>query len=166
MKSTLLILSIFFGTSFSSDLLSQKLSSKEMTLTKRLNDIVILKAGAIDKNLVIITPSLGKNVIGKISITGKANPNSSVKVEVSATYYKFIPDYKIEKLNKGDGPINVNPKNIIVKANASGTWTTKPVNFNNYGFSTIFKIVARSVEGNNATYVTVQNNKLPNIAWD
>ena len=118
-----------------------------------------------DKKLIIANPLHGKTVTGKIKITGRATPNTSVKIDVTATYFKYVHNYKTKTLIKGDGPFNVKVKNIILKANASGNWSTTPVSFDNYGFSTIYKIVAKSVEGKNITYNLVENNML-DIALD
>ena len=168
MKSNIKILltSFFLTIVTANDLLAQRIPPKDSNKEKTNNAILIKKENAIDNNLVIVSPTLGQNVNGKIQISGKANPFSSVKIVLTATYYKYSPNYKTSKLEKGDGPLDAPVKNMIVKANGAGLWTSKPINFNNYGFSTNFKIVARSVERNNATFITVQNNKLPNIAWD
>ena len=148
------------------ELQAQTVALKDLAAVKEIGLPKKSKTENIDKKLIIANPSHGKSVTGKLKISGKANANSSVKIEVTASYYKYVPDYKINKLNRGEGPININVKNIIVKANAAGLWSTTPVNFNNYGYSTTFKIIAKSVEGKNTTYVLVENNKLPNIAWD
>jgi hypothetical protein len=165
-KKIILIMIIACTYIFSKKSSAQNINLKELTIKKNLDAPVKNKASSIDKNLVITSPLLGKNVIGKLNIVGKANLNSTIKIEVTATYYKYAPDSKTKKLNKGEGPFEANAFNKIIKANAAGIWSTTPVNFNNYGYSTTFKIVVRSVEGKNATYITVQNNTLPNIAWD
>ena len=130
------------------------------------NIVRIEKEVGADNNLMITSPVTGTNLRGSEKITGKANPNSSVKIEVNADYYKYSPDYKASRLKQGDGPFTIGVKNIIVKANSKGFWNVNPFTFKNYGFSTTFKIVARSVEGKNATYVTVENKQLPAFCWE
>ena len=165
-KIIIFLTGIFCVNFFTKNLLAQKPLLKEFAAVKTLSNSLKAEEANVDKNLLIANPLHGKNVTGKVKISGKANPNSTVKVEVTASYYKYTPDYKINKLNKGEGPFDVKVKSMILKANAFGNWSTTPVNFNNYGYSTTFKIMAKSVEGKNTTYVLVENNKLPNIAWD
>jgi hypothetical protein len=165
-KIIILLFGIVFTNLFSKNIAAQKVQLKGLVAEKTIEVSPKKETVDIDKNLVIVNPSHGKNVTGKLKITGRANPNSSIKIDVTASYYKYTPDYKKNKLNKGEGPFDTKVKNIILKTDASGNWITTPVNFNNYGFSTTFKIVAKSVEHKNITYVLVENNKLPNIAWD
>lgn len=166
MKKIIKLVNIFCCILIVGNIQAQKINLREFAAVKNVDPSGKATPGNIDKNLVITGPLLGKQVNGKIKITGKATPNSKVKIEVTASYYKYKTDYKSRKISKGDGPFEDVVKYIILKANGAGMWSTTPVNFNNYGYSTIFKIVARSVVGKNATYVTVENNKLPNIAWD
>jgi hypothetical protein len=120
----------------------------------------------IDKDLLITLPGTGTKARGKIWIRGKAKPGSFVNIVISSTYYKLGTDQRKRKLFKGEGPINTTLATIKVKTNGQGVWSTNSFNFRNRGWSEEFKIVARSVEGKNATYVIVRDDTKPIIAWD
>ncbi len=123
-------------------------------------------ASFIDTDLRITYPLIGKKVRGYIVIKGKAKAGSFVTITVSSTYYKLGVDQQKRKILKGEGPLKSEARTVRIKTNGQGFWSTNAFNFRNQGWSEEFKIVAKSVEGKNATYVTVTDDTKPAIAWD
>lgn len=126
----------------------------------------VLGINEIDKNLRITYPLLGQKVRGKILIKGSAKPGSFVSIKVSSTYYKLGADQQKRKIFKGEGPFDGGERTVQVKVNGQGFWSTDFYNFRNPGWSQEFKIVARSVEGKNGTYVIVKDETKPIVEWD
>lgn len=130
------------------------------------NDKISIGVNGIDTRLRITSPLIGSKVNGKVRIAGMAKSRSEVQLTITTTYYKLGTDQKRRKMFKGEGPIQAAQRSVKVKADGQGYWKVETINFRNEGWSTSFKIVARSVTGGNATYVTVVNETRPVIEWD
>ena len=120
----------------------------------------------IDKDLRIDGPLLGSRQNGRITIKGRATKNSKITLKISSTYYKLGIDQQKRKVFKGEGPVNGPVKTLTVQVNGQGYWSVPNINIVNRGFTETYKVVAKSVAGGNATYVTFTDEKRPNIAWD
>lgn len=154
------LLSIFISTCFSGNgyVIAQTQAAAASSAINSMN--------IIDHNLMITWPLLMQKVRGKVPVKGKATAGSFVKITVTSEYYELGTDRQHRKLFKGNGPIKVPAKTVQVKTAANGYWSCDAFTFRNHGWSERFRIVARSVQGGNATYVVVTDETKPIVEWD
>ncbi len=127
---------------------------------------VIFNVNPIDKDLRIDAPLLASRQHGRIGIRGRAAKGSTVKLSITSTYYKLGTDQQKHRLFKGEGPVTGTTKNVVVKVDGQGNWSVKDINIRNHGWSETYKVVARSVTGGNATYVTFTDETRPVVQWE
>lgn len=111
----------------------------------------------VSPTVTITYPKAYQHVRGEINIYGKAKPGAVVKLNITSTYFKKA--YNQERITKGEGPIKRLNRKFTLKADKTGNWILKNVEFRNAGWEEDYTIEA-TVDGKSVK-VNVQDHTHP-----
>lgn len=109
--------------------------------------------------LQIYFPKNGQKVRGRYSIYGYAEPNATLKVQITSSYYEKLVNTQKETISKGKGPINRLNRTYPLTANKIGYWELKNIDLTNRNWEENFTIKA-IVDGRTVN-VSVYDNTHP-----
>lgn len=100
--------------------------------------------------LEIYFPKNDQKVRGRYSIYGYAEPNATLKVHITSSYYEKLYNHQKETISKGNGPVQRINRVYPLTANKIGYWELKNVDLTNRNWEEDFTIKA-IVDGRTAT---------------